>query len=105
MVDTIGVEIFGHLLETVFPPGITVQLHHLPIIGRKAPILTIWRESIRRSTGLGVEIEERWMGLGLYAIEIHANGDIAFQDNAFGTGVISSRLQLEMKMILGEVDE
>ena len=45
------------------------------------------------------------MGLGLYAIEIHADGDIAFQDDAFGTGVIGSGLQLEMKVILGEIDE
>ena len=79
MVDTEGVEILRHPLQSLMPPSYELRV---PIVGGEAPVLTIWRERIGRSTRLSVEVEKRRMGLGLHAVEIDADGDIAFSDDA-----------------------
>ena len=48
MVDTVSVEVFGHFFETLHPPAITVLFHHFPIISRKSPILSVYREILRK---------------------------------------------------------
>ena len=57
VVDTIGIEILGHLHEASLPPRIAIFGHLRPIVGREAPILAHHREIIGRSTRRRVHIE------------------------------------------------
>ena len=41
----------------------------------------------------------------LYTVTIHANGQVAFQDNPILTSIVGSNLQLCVKQILNLVDE
>ena len=40
VVNPIGVKIFRHLAETIFPPLETIYSHLIPIICGEAPVLT-----------------------------------------------------------------
>ena len=103
VINTEGIEVLRHPVEA-FPEPRNQVCEIIPIIGGKAPVLTVLGEGIGRSTCLRIEIEERRMSLGLHTVEIDADGDITFQDDAFGTGIVGSSLQLEVKVVLGEVD-
>ena len=101
MVDAYGIEILLHPTETTTEP----LLHAFaPAIGGKAPVLTILREVIRWCTRRTVEVEERWMSGSLHTLAIHANGYVALQNDALGTGIVGCRLQLTVEMILEIVD-
>lgn len=50
VVDAEGVEVLSHLRKALAPPSIIVLGHLVPIVGREAPVLTIFRELIRGST-------------------------------------------------------
>ena len=57
MVYTICIKILRHVLESVNPP-LTVVFHHLqPVVGGESPVLSVYREVVRRSSGLSVHVE------------------------------------------------
>ncbi len=58
VVDAVGVEVLSHLAETCLPPGKTVLVHLLPVVGRESPVLSEHREIIGRSTGLAIHVEQ-----------------------------------------------
>ena len=41
VVDTVGGEVFGHLAETLLPPQVVVLFHHIPVVGRESPVLSV----------------------------------------------------------------
>ena len=57
MVDAEAVEVFAELTESSLPPCETIALHHLPVVGREAPILPHSGEVIGWSTGLLLRVE------------------------------------------------
>ena len=104
VVDTDGVEILSHPAKPAVEPVYQILtfrfLFFTPIISWESPILTIMGENIRRRTGLGIEMEEFWMSGRLHTIPIHPNRHITLNDNSLRTGIIGSRFQLEVKVIL-----
>src|SRR5882672_3732901 len=56
VVDAESVEVIAHLLKTALPPAKSVLLHFLPVIGRKAPVLTLHCKIVRRCAGLLVHM-------------------------------------------------
>ena len=45
------------------------------------------------------------MGGRLHTVTVHADGYIALQDDAFGTGIIGCSQQLHMQLILDIIDQ
>ena len=87
MVDAVGVEIFGHILETAHPPGAVVTEHLVPVVGGEAPVLSVHGEVIGRCTGLSVEVEIAGFHKDITARAVHADGNVALQDDALAAGI------------------
>src|SRR4051794_3773431 len=51
------VEIITHLLKALLPPCKTILLHLLPVVCRKAPVLTSHCKIIRRCTSLHIHMK------------------------------------------------
>ena len=94
MVDTVSVEIVGHILETADPPLTSVLEHLVPVVCREAPVLTIGREGVRWRTGLTVEVEVARFCPHIAAITIHADRDISFEDDMMLAGIVVHGLHL-----------
>jgi hypothetical protein len=52
MIDAEGVEILGHLEQTLTPPQETILAHLVPVVRGEAPVLAIGGESIGRCASL-----------------------------------------------------
>ena len=52
VVDAESVEVLGHGAQAGLPPGIAVLGHRIPVVGREAPVLAVFREGVRRCAGL-----------------------------------------------------
>ena len=63
------------------------------------------REGIRRSTRLTIHVKELGMGSRLHAVAVDADGQVALQRNALGTGIVGCSFQLEVEMVLDVVDK
>ena len=59
MVDAETVEVFAELTESSLPPCETVALHHLPVVGREAPVLPHGGKVVGRSACLLLRVEIR----------------------------------------------
>ena len=100
MVDTISIEIFRHFGKTGFPPCIPVFCHLCPIIGRKSPILPRSGKIIGWSTCLRIEIEQGRSHPRISTVSTHPDRYIAFQYDAFASGIPAHTQQLFMQVIL-----
>ena len=97
VVDTIGIEILGHLTETTHPPTATVLEHDLPVISRKAPVLAVDRKIIGRRTGLAIQIKVVRLHPSLHTVAADADGNVSLQNDTLRTSIIGSRKQLFMQ--------
>ena len=104
MVNTIGIEIFSHLAESVFPPFKPVASHLLPIVGREAPVLTEHGEVIRRSTGLAIHVEKSRRLPGVCAETADSDWNVTFQHNTLAMSIIPGLSELAVQMILQEIN-
>ena len=102
MIDTDGIEILLHPAQAMTEPSRQLRA---PPVGREAPVLSVQRESIGRCSRLGIQMEQFRTGGRLHTLAIHPDGHVALQHDAFRTGIVGSRLQLTMKMILDVIDE
>ena len=74
VVQTIGIEIFAHLLQAAAPPVIPFGGHARPIVRRETPILPLGREGIGRSSRRHRDIEE--LGIAPY---VHSRRGYAYR--------------------------
>ena len=102
VVDTVGVEIASHHLQAALPPSVAVLGHCLPVVGRKAPILTLGGEVVGRRAHLLVKVEQIGMRFHVHAFGIHANGDVAFQQQALIVQGFDGLTQLLVAVVLQE---
>ena len=105
VVDTVSIEELRHVLETAYPPLATVFEHLVPVVSREAPILTVDREVIGWRTGLSVEVEVAWLHPYVAAIAVHANRDVALEDDVVLACVGMSLVELSIEDILNEIPE
>ncbi len=103
MIDAVGVEIFGHLLQSSFPPSVSFLGHFFPVVGGKTPVLTFHGKIIRWCSGLSIQIKEVGLCPGFHTIGTNANRDVTFQNDAVFTGVCADFFQLFVQMVLDEV--
>ncbi len=96
VIDTVGIEVVGHLSKALSKPFVTFCCHGTPIIGRKSPILTIACEGIGWSTSLAFETEETRMTPCLNACSADADRNVALKHYAMTMSIISSMLELLM---------
>ena len=105
MVDTVGIEIVGHLGEALSKPVVTLGCHSTPIVSGEAPVLPVSSKSIGRSTGLTLQAEESGMAPCLHTGAADADGDISLEYHAMAMGIVGSMLELLMQVVLDiEVD-
>lgn len=105
MVDAVSCKVFCHLGETAAPPTVIVFFHHFPVIGWESPVLSVDGESIGRSTCLTVEVEIMGFYPGFYAGTADTDGDVAFQQNAFCSGIRTYGEQLHVQLVLEVIVE
>ena len=105
MVDAVGVEVFGHLAETTYPPAATVGKHRIPVVGGEAPVLAVGGEGIRRCTSLSVQVEVLRLYPSLDTIAADADGNVAFQDDLVLTGIGMGGTHLLIEVELDVIPE
>ena len=105
MVDAVGVEIFAHVLEALYPPLAAVGEHLVPVVGREAPVLSVGAECIGWRTGLAVHVEV----VGLYpcvaTVWADTDGNVALEDYMLAAGILVSGFHLLTELKLDEHPE
>src|SRR5690554_704325 len=107
MVDTVSSKIVGHLTEPALPPGKTILLHRLPIVGRKSPVLSGRGKIIRRCTCLGIHVKEVSCRPCLNAVTVYPDGDVPLEHYPLAICILPRFAQLFIEQILyetGKVD-
>ena len=89
MVYAVSCEILCHFAETLLPPLVVVLFHYLPIIGGKAPVLSVHGECVGWCACLTVHVEIIRLNPCLHAVAADADRDITFKDNTFFAGIVS----------------
>ena len=105
VVDAVGIEILCHVPEAVDPPLAAVLDHFVPVVSRKSPVLSVYGEVIGRSTCLAVEVEVARFRPYVTAVAVHADGDVAFQDDLVCLCVLVDGLQLAAQHELYVIEE
>ena len=105
VVNSVGVEVFSHLLETSNPPSIAFLSHCLPIVGGESPVLPVLREVVRRCTCLSIQIEKMRFRPGFHTVARNADGDVTLDDDPVLPSLISDFQQLQMQQILYIVEK
>ena len=102
MVDTVGIEIVGHLGETLCKPMVALGCHGTPVIGGEAPVLSVARKGIGRGTGLTLQAEKTGMAPCLHTGATDTDGDVALEHHTMAVSIVGRMLELLMQMILNE---
>ena len=105
MVDAVGIKVLLHILEATHPPLTTVCNHAFPVVCRKSPVLSIYRESIWWSTGLRVEMKVFWLVPYITTIAVYTDRNIALKYYATCTCIIMGRAHLAVEHILHIIEE
>ena len=105
VVHTISIEVGSHGLQTRTPPGVSVFFHLLPIVGGEAPVLSVRRKGIGRSTGLTVEVEQMRVGPGGHAVAADAYGNVAFEHNSLCASLLVCPAHLTVQNVLHKAVE
>ena len=100
MVDTIGIEILCHLTEATYPPLTAVLQHLIPVVGGEAPVLSVSRERIGRSSRLTIQVEILRFNPGFHTITTDANGNVTLQDDTMFTGIVVGSTHLLVEIVL-----
>src|SRR5574344_2187391 len=103
MINSISVKIVCHIGKTTFPPRKSVLSHFLPIVRRKSPILTFYREIIGRSTCLFVKMKQIRLHPRINTVPADSNRQISFQYNSFGMCIFTHFLPLLRYIILHKI--
>ena len=98
MVDTVCIEIFRHLAETVFPPSEAVACHLFPVVGREAPVLSEHGEIIRWRACLTVHVEQTRVSPCVDAETAYADRYVPFEHDSMVMCVIAGCAQLTVEM-------
>ena len=118
MVNAEKVEVLLHPLEPAAEPCCDSELRHrfpgnfgifgsfriLQAVSGESPILAIGMIYVWRRTCLHVQMEEFRMLPRLHTIAIDADGQVALERYALAAGIVGSRLQLFVQMILNIID-
>ncbi len=102
MIDTIRIKIIGHLFEAILPPGKILLRHGVPIIGRKAPVLSVNREIVGGGARLRIHIKQIRSRPCIDTATIDPDRNIPFQNNPFLMGIFFRLIQLLMQKELQE---
>ncbi len=105
VVYAVCVEEVLHVLEAACPPGASVLEHLGPVVGGEAPVLSVWREVVRRRACLAVEVEVARLGPYVAAVAVHADGYVALEHHALLAGVVVGRGHLGVEDVLHVVVE
>ncbi len=100
VVNAISIKIFRHILETAQPPLAAIFKHTCPVVGRKSPVLSIYREAIGRSTSLQVKVKVMRFMPYVAAFTVYANGYITLQYHASCHSILVCGAHLHMQHIL-----
>ena len=100
MVNAEEVEVLLHVLKPGPPPCKIVFLHLVPVICRETPQLTVSRERIRRSTGLGIHVELGRMLPCIHAGPAHADRKVTLESDAMFSGIVSGIDELPVQVEL-----
>ena len=100
MINTISIKIFSHFFETPDPPLAAIFQHGRPVIGGKAPVLSVHGKSIRWCSGLSVHIEIERFHPCFHTVTTDSNRNISLKDNTMMTGIFTGRQQLTVQMEL-----
>ena len=100
MVDSVRVEIPGHMTEPRLPPSVVLMDHRVPIISREAPILSVAGKVIRRRACLAVEVKQPAVDPRRHTVATDAYRDVALQQDAETAGFVMGRSHLLMQFEL-----
>lgn len=100
VVDAIGIEIGGHVAETLSPPQIAVAGHALPIVGGELPVLPFLAECIGRGSGGCVKAEELRMLPSVHRVAVDAYGYVALDEHAALAGMAGGGQKLGVELVL-----
>ena len=100
VVNAIRIKVFGHLAETCLPPCKAIFVHLLPVVGGEAPVLALYREVIRRRTGLAIHIEQARLYPRIYAGARDTDRYVALNSYAVAVGVFMHMAHLLVKVVL-----
>ena len=105
MVYTVGIEVVRHLGKAGTPPSVVIFRHLLPIVYRKAPILPLCREVIRRSASRRAHIEQFRILPNIDTCTRYSNRKVALQHHPLRVEIVAHLAQLAIEMILHIVVE
>src|SRR5574344_135890 len=97
MVYAVCIEIFSHLTKSVDPPTAVVFQHDIPVICWESPVLSVGRESVRRSTCLSVKIEIEWFYPCLHTVTADTYRYVTLQHDTFLTCVCTCLAHLRVE--------
>ena len=100
MVNPVCIEVFRHFLKTLHPPTITILFHNVPVVGRKSPILSVYREVVGRGARLSVEVEVMRFCPCFHTIAADTDRNISFECDTVFAGIFRSGYQLQVQMKL-----
>ena len=100
VVDAVGGEVFGHLAEAFLPPQVVVLFHHVPIVGRESPVLSVGREGIGWCARLSVHVEVIRFNPGFHAVSADTDRNVPLEDDTLLTGVVTGFQQLDVQVVL-----
>ena len=100
MVDAVGIEIARHDLQATLPPSVVVLGHRLPIVGWETPILSFGGKIIGRCAHLHIEVEQFGMRFHVHAFGIHADGNVALQQQTLVVQGFDCLAQLFVAVVL-----
>jgi hypothetical protein len=87
----------GEACEALVPPLEAVLLEGVPVVDREAPVLSVVRERVGRSAGLLLEAEILRVSPNFDTEAVYADGQVAFEEDAFGTRIVGGIKELLME--------
>ena len=105
MVDTVSGKVFRHFPETFLPPAVVIFCHHVPVVCRHTPILSVGRECVWWCSSLSVHVEVIRFYPCFYTCTADTDRNISFDNDSFASCIVGSGKQLHMQFILQEVVE
>jgi len=94
MVDPVGVVILGALRQPLLPPAVAVGAEIVPVVYRKAPVLSRRIRAVRRISRPEVVAEKLGVGPGIARILVHHYRDVALERDAEFCAVCDGRGEL-----------
>mmetsp|Transcript_6139 Transcript_6139/g.8567 ORF Transcript_6139/g.8567 Transcript_6139/m.8567 type:complete len:233 (+) Transcript_6139:1141-1839(+) len=100
MINSESGEVLGHMSQPLSPPAVVIFGHLVPVVSWEAPVLSIFREKIWRSTSLLFKSEQFWLNPSVNTLWVDSNSNISLHTNTLTSGIVSSLLQLQVEVVL-----